>query len=686
MAGEIAGIYMTEEKWRNSLALGHAARRGGRLEQALAHYHSALSLAPDNAETNSVYGLMLLHLNRVDEATAPLKRAVDIDPSQPAARMNLAELYVRRNDIPNAIRIVETLASETPQFWWIWDKLGELKARANRFSEAAAHFRQAVERKQNDPSLVYKWSRATFDSGSPAEAKVILDSAARLAPGHEAILRLYAEIYEGSSDWSNLERTAQSWLRTQTQNPLPWMFAAKAQWETGYMTQAMQSYRTFLDRGGKNAMNLATFGRLCLTALAYDEASRALDEAERLDAECGHMLSAKATLSMFRGQFQDALAYARRATGVNPLDTAAFKLLVQVSGGNITQDEYAQLRRLSENGSLRPEDRICASFALADYFDAQGNIEAAFAGYEHANKLSAHRAQHELLGYDRTERKRQTEQLISIFPAVPQTTQTSARPIPIFIVGMPRSGTTLIESIIGAHSKVFACGERQEMRSIMQEFVALAPNLGMSSVLETTKQQWRDAFFRELPDLSGAIAITDKNPWNFDALGVIFELFPQARVVHVRRDPVETGLSIFRNEFPKFASFANRLEDIGHYYGEYARLMSHWQDVLRNRFMTIQYEDLLADFAGALPELLQFCGLEWEEACTNFSTSNRVINTMSTVQVRQPLSAFRGRRGRYAQYLSPLISALGDARVDLQSGAFAPDRLPERSETSITTG
>ena len=590
--------------------------------------------------------------------------------------MNLAEECVRQGDIANAIRIVDTVASENPQFWWIWEKLGELKARANKFSEAATHFRQAVDRKPDDPSLLYKWSRATFDSGHNAEAKVILDKAARLAPGHEAILHLYAEIFERNSDWDNLQRTAQSWLRTQPQNPLPWMFAATVQWETGYLTEAMQSYRTYLDRGGRSAENLATFGRLCLTALAYDEASDALDEAERLDAECGHMLSAKATLSMFRGQFQDAHAYAQRATKLNPQDMAAFKVLVQVSGGHLSRDDHAQLVRLSENGDLRLQDRISASFALADCFDAQESVEAAFAAYAHANELSAQRAQLEGIRYDRTERQRQTEQLISIFHAAPQENQTSALPMPIFIVGMPRSGTTLVESIIGAHSKVFACGERQEMRSVMQEFIASAPARGMSSVPETTKQRWRDAFVRELPDLRGAIAITDKNPWNFDALGLILELFPQARVVHVRRDPVETGLSIFRNELPKFASFANRLDDIGHYYGEYARLMAHWDAVLHDRFMTIQYEDLVADFAGTAPELLHYCGLDWEEACRDFSTSDRVISTMSTVQARRPLTDFKGRSGRYAPYLSPLISALREAGVDLRSSAYARDVSP----------
>lgn len=665
---------MTNQKWRELIALGHAARGRGRLEEALAHYESALTLAPDSADANGIYGLMLLQLNRIDEAAAPLQRAVALDPSRPEARMNLAELHARQGDIPGAIRILEALAADAPQAWWAREKLGELQAATHRYAEAAAQFREAAERRPGEPSLLYKWARATFDSGCPADAKAILDRAALLAPGHEAILRLYAEIHEGNADWDNLARTAQSWLRTQAQNPVPWMFVARAQWETGYLAQAMQSYRTFLDRGGRNAMTLATYGRLCMTALAWDEAARALDEAEALDPGCAHMLSAKATLSMFRGEFGDALAYARRATRIDPGDATAFKVLVQVSDGQLAPDEYAQLERLAETADLRLQERIAASFALADCLDAHGSAEAAFAAYVHANELCARRARQELLDYDPAERERQVERLMSLFPAAPPRGRTEAGPIPIFIVGMPRSGTTLIESIVGAHSRVYACGERQEMRSIMQEFMALPPGRGIFGVPETTRQRWREAFWRELPEAGGRAAVTDKNPWNFDALGLILELFPDARVIHVRRDPVETGLSIFRNEFPKFASFAHRLEDIGHYYGQYARLMSHWQTVLHDRFLTIQYDDLVADDARAVPELLQFCGLEWEDACRDFSSSKRVIGTMSAVQARRPLTAFRqGRSGRYAPYLSPLIAALRRACVDLRSGAHAPD-------------
>ena len=609
---------------------------------------------------------MLLELDRVDEAAPLLRRAVDIDPSHPAARTNLAGASRpdgrrrRRDPHRRSPRV------GSPEPWWIWERLGELEARASRFSEASVHFRLAAERKPDDPSLLFKCARANFDAGFPAEARALLNQAARLAPGHAAILRLYAEIHEGNAAWDDLAETARSWLSAEPRNPLPWMFAARAQWETGYLTEAMQSYRTFLERGGTNATNLATYGRLCMTALAYDEAARALDEAERLDPQCGHMLSAKATLAMYAGRFDEALAYARRATAIDPRDGAAFGVLVQVSGGRIAEDEYARLARLAEDAGARPEDRIAASFALADCLDARGDIDAAFAAYAQANALSVQRALREGIGYDRGRRERQVEWLMSAFPVAPPPATTDARPTPIFVVGMPRSGTTLVESIIGAHSGVLACGERQAMRSVMQEF-ASPDGPPPSLITEAMRQRWCDAYWRELPELHGAVAVTDKNPWNFDALGMIFVLFPHARVVHVQRDPVETGLSIFRHPFPKFASFVSRFEDIGHYYGQYAKLMVHWQGVLGDRFLTIRYEDLVSDFDRAAPELLRFCGLEWQEACRNFPESGRIIGTMSAVQARQPTTAFQGRKSRYAPHLSPLLAALSEAGVDPHS-------------------
>ena len=563
------------------------------------------------------------------------------------------------------------LAVRSPHDPSILDKLGELEARAGRFREAAAHFREAAVHRPGDPALLFRWARATFDAGSAADARAILEKAAQLAPGHPAILRLGAEICEQTGDWAGLASTAESWLRREPDNPLPWRFAATAQWETGYLAQAMRSYRTFLARGVASASDLATFGRLCLAALAYDEAARTLDEAERLDPGCAHMLSAKATLALFEGRFDGAVAYARRAIHADPHDVAAFKVLVQVSGERVAPEDFANLERLAGDPDLPEPARISAAFSVADCLDAAGDADAAFAACEQANRLALVRAAREGLRYDREERERQIDWLIERFPSAPRSLGVDTGPVPIFIVGMPRSGTTLVESIVGAHSRVFTCGERQAMRSIMQEFAAVASGRDATSNYESAVPRWREAFRRELPNHSDLRAVTDKNPWNFDALGLILELFPSARIVHVRRDPVETGLSIFRNDFPKFAAFSHRLDDIGHYYGEYARLMAHWGRVLGDRFLTIQYEDLVADVDAGAAGLVRFCGLDWEDACRDFAAKRRIIGTMSAVQARQPVSGFRGRAGRYAGHLAPLVAALRSAGVDVTTGALA---------------
>ena len=581
--------------------------------------------------------------------------------------MNLAERYVRQNDVGSAIPIVETLAAEAPHLPWLWERLGELKATVGRFDEAAAHFRAAVEREPDDPSLLYKWARATFDCGALADARGILDRAARLTPRHEAIFRLYCEIHERRADWDALASVADAWIAAQPHNPLPYRFAASAQWETGYVGNALQSFRIFLHRGGASAENLATFARMCMLAGQWEEAERALADAQRLDPRCPPMFSAKAALAMFRGRFDEALACARKAATADPTDTAAFKVLLEVPGGGLTDDEAGQLRRLVDDSALPLKQRIAAAFAVADDLDARDRVDEAFAAYARAHALAIERGRRENLRYDRDVRERYTAQLIALFPTVAPARDVDVRPLPVFIVGMPRSGTTVVESILGAHSRVRACGERQEMRAIVQEFMASAPERGPVDISDATRARWRESWFRELGDVGGALALTDKNPWNFDALGLIASVFPEARVVHVRRDPVETGLSIYRHEFPKFATFADRLEDIGHYHAQYARLMSHWESVFGARLMTVRHEDLVTDVRATASSLLRFCGLEWEDACSEFWRGERVIATMSAAQARQPVGSFGEQRGRYDAYAAPLIAALRAAGIDVPS-------------------
>ena len=185
------------------------------------------------------------------------------------------------------------------------------------------------------------------------------------------------------------------------------------------------------------------------------------------------------------------------------------------------------------------------------------------------------------------------------------------------------------------------------MRSIMREHRALGREPRAEDIA-----RWREDYFRGIAPQPGQRVLIDKNPWNIDAVGLILRLFPDACILYLSRDADETALSIFRNEFPKFASFANRLEDIAHYRAQVERLMRHWDAVLPGRVLSLSYEALVADVERMALAVLERCGLEWNERCLDFPRPGRIIATLSTVQVRQPLGSVRGRAARYREFLS----------------------------------
>jgi len=671
---------MKDSRLLARLREGHAARQQGRAEEALQHYRAAIELDPGSAESHTVYGLLLLLLDRAAEAEEPLRRAMALDPSRAECRVNFARWLVHRGDLEQAAALVEGVTREQPSLWWAWDRLGDIEVRRGRYEAAASHFAQVARLRADDPAALFKWARASFDAGRPMEALRILESAGRLAPRQETILRLRTEIFQAMTEWVALGQAAKEWIDVYPESWQAWRCLAKAQLETGYLRQAMETYRKSLALGGRDADALATYGRLCLTAMEYDAAARAFDEAEALDAGNSHLLSGKAVLLMFTGRFDDARDYCRRAIAANGRDADAWKALVQLCRGRLEPQEVRALEALAVDPALRAEERVTASFALADCLDAAGEASRAFETWQRANALARERAGTQGV-YDPAVREAQTDELITLFDRIAEGEDDAKRPTPVFIVGMPRSGTTLIESVVGAHAQVFACGERMEMRWILQEYLDERRRQPDSAIPPETWQRWRDYYWRDVPELRGATVVTDKNPWNFDAIGLILRLFPRARIIHLRRNPVETAFSIFRNQFSRLTAFTHRLEDIAHYYGEYARLMAHWERVAAGRFTTIRYEDFLAHFDAEARALVAACGLDWDPACGEYWAARRVIATMSAVQARRPPGSPTGRAAAYGPQLMPLVDALAAARVDPVTGVSLTGAERPRSNT-----
>ncbi len=630
-----------------ALRRGHHARQAGDASLAIACYREAAAADPHSAEAHGALGLMLLRAGQIEASASPLQQAVRLDPVQPAFRMNLAEFHARRGDVPAALALVQAIAAECPDAWWACERLGELQAGLKHFASARDAFARALELRPGDPAILYKLARAEFDCGNAQAAQAVLREAAGRAPGHEAVLGLQAELLASRADWPALEAHARRWLTLLPGQGMALRWLARAQWESGFLHEALLAWQSALRAGPRDVAGLATLARLALLALDVDSAALAIEEAESLEPGSAQLLHGRAILAMYRGDTATAERCARLALSQDARDVSAWKTLVQLRGGRIDAAERAALEQLEQSDTLDARDRATAAFALGDCLDAAGHYEEALAAWHRANAGQAARAAQEGLAYDAREREREVEAIISAFAVAPAPVALSHAGLrPVFIVGMPRSGTTLLESVLGAHPEVLACGERAAMRSIMRERMALGREPHAEEIA-----RWREDYFRGVLAQDGHRVLIDKNPWNFDAVGLILLVFPEACILHLERDAEETALSIFRNEFPKFASFSNRFEDIAHYRGQYERLMRHWDCVLPGRVLRLRHEELLADFERVAPAVVGHCGLDWDERCRDFASTGRVIATMSTVQVRQPLGSQPGRAARYREFL-----------------------------------
>jgi hypothetical protein len=233
--------------------------------------------------------------------------------------------------------------------------------------------------------------------------------------------------------------------------------------------------------------------------------------------------------------------------------------------------------------------------------------------------------------------------------------------VPVFIVGMPRSGTTLTEQICASHPDVYGAGELIDMkrltRSIGSTNVSLFRALDPEN-LPKVGAQYLSRLRLHSPD---ALRIVDKMPHNFELLGFVALLFPNARIIHCRRDAIDTCLSCFMTDFNEWHAYSADLHKLGLYYREYDRLMRHWNTVLPGRVYESRYEDLIAEPETEFRKLIEHLGLPWDDACLQFYNQNRTVNTPSQLQVRQPIYKSSVKRWKnYEGSIQPLIDGLGD--------------------------
>jgi len=426
--------------------------------------------------------------------------------------------------------------------------------------------------------------------------------------------------------------------------------------------------------GPANAVTLDTIGVVFSRCGMHERAVTCFERAVAAEPSRASLHFNLASALKFLGRFDAAERAYETCLEREPRFWRAHSSLSQLRRQTPGCNHVARLSALLAGGDLEPDAELHLRHALAKELEDLGRYAESFA------QLVAGKARKRAaLGYTFERDRRLFETLIGLFPdTVAEPRRDRPSDAPVFVVGMPRSGTTLVERILSSHSQVSSAGESQNFGLLVKR----AAGTASARVLdEETLQRSKsidlgavgNAYIDQTRPAGDKARFVDKMPLNFFYLGHIARALPDASLVVVRRHPLDTCLSNFRQLFAlgfSYYDYAYDLLDTGRYYAMFERLIAHWRRVLPGRLHEIAYEDLVADQRGATTRLLQHCGLPWEENCLAFERNPLAVATASAVQVREPLYGQAvGRWRRYESELEPLARLLREQGVDCGSAA-----------------
>lgn len=581
--------------------LGYALQTLESYDDALASYDKAIALYPGHVSAYYNRGIALQNLQRYQDAVASFQKAISLRPNHADSHVNLGNAYVSLGQYGEALNSYLKGRSLRPDDPGILNNLGLTLTRLKRQQDALTCFGQAIGLNPGYLDAHLNLAALLQELGCYEEALVNFDRVLSIQPAYPDIHCRRAQVLQG----------------------------------LGRHDEALASYQAVLADEPGNVSALINLGVLYLELGDSDQASGSFIDALRLDPEC-------------------AEAYHNLAVqGFYTKDEALFEQLCSL---------YAR------RDSLSVEDQIYLGFAMGKAMADRARYDEAFEAYEAGNRLYHHDHVFDELAEDQF-----LEDSISYFSAelfdkcreickaLPLLEEART---PIFIVGMPRSGTTLIEQILASHPAVAGAGELKVF-DIVTAGVQLPEHdaAGWEAALvqlHELGQRYLDQVWKLAPE---ARYITDKLPGNFLHLGLLHLMLPHAKIIHAMRDPVDVCFSCYTHHFRDQHDYAYDLATLGRYYRRYMKLMQHWQRVLPSgRIFDARYEDIVADPEQQVRRLLNYVGLPWDDACLKFHENRRAVQTASLIQVRKPIySSSVARWKRYEKHLGPLLEMVAPA-------------------------
>lgn len=609
--------------------LAEMSRQQGRVEEAIEHGRRAVEIDPTMASAHSNLGIALFDAKNYDEAESSHLRALSLFPNLLQSLNNLGSIERARQNKGKALEWYRKTLAVNPGFLEALTNIGAVLVEEDRADEAIEPLLKVLNSYPASPEALCNLGLSYFKLDDFEKAAGLLRRSLESRPGYvEASIGLARVLHETE--------------------------------------KAIEAETILLDVLKNEPLKIDAW---CLLGIIYTEqfnaekAEQAYTKALEIDSSNADALTGLANLRLEAGQIDESEAFLIQALEKDPQNLGARFHLSQIKKVKADDANLAALEAMSINSdNLSHEKKISLHYALGKCYDDLGEFDKAFPHFSAGAELKRKK-----LFYSSEADAVRTNQIIEIFtPEYLQSLQGAGNisNSPIFVLGMPRSGTTLTEQIIASHPSVFGAGELHDFLDIANHLPGTPEGqIYPDNLIGLTRESltaWGDEYIERTGKLSLDPHITDKMPANYMALGLISLALPNAKIIHVKRNPVDTCLSCFTRLFNRHQDATYDLAEMGKHYMNYIRIMDHWRRVLpADSFIEVQYEDIVADMEGEAKRLIGALGLKWDPACLSFHKNKRKIRTASVTQVRQPIYKSSVERWRhYEKHLNPLLGEL----------------------------
>lgn len=611
--------------------LGEVLRLHGQLGDALVALIESIRLDPQNAQAHNNLGIVRYDRKEYQDALECYRRALEIQPTFPEAHNNLGNALRMAKDQPGAVLAYQNALSQREVYAEAYNNLGTLLRELKKPDQAEHALKKAIAQNPRYIDAYNNLASIYFVQGNEVEA-----------------LRQMAEVLKFAP------RNAKSLILT-----------ARIQTKRANFAAAEEACRMVLEDEPANAEAMTVLGQMMHETDRYDEAIELLERALKQDPDLSEARNFYGVALKSVGRLDEAREHILKALQLNDSMYGAYANLNDLVDFSKEPELFKQIEAIVEaSEDPNSEQMLPMHFAYAKALDDNGNNGKALEHYIVGGRLR--RAQ---LNYNETETFDFFAKIKQAFPAeifVNRPFIGNSDNRPVFIVGMPRSGSTLVEQIVSSHPDIYGGGEvkhfSKALHTLRDRFPSLSRYPDLAGEINQNQASLSADHYLSFvtPSAENSKKITDKLLTNYFFVGLIHLLFPHAKIINTMRDPVDTCLSAFTKLFKDDMPHSYDLGELGRYYKQYAELMDHWNKVLPEGVMTtVVYEDVVADTEKSARDLIEFIGLPWNKACVEFHKSTRPVKTASVAQVRKPIYKSSVQRWKkYGAGLQPLIDAL----------------------------